>query len=264
MAKKVFIGVGHGGSDPGAAGNGLVEKTVNLTVALAMRDALTRHGVEVRMSRTSDEDDTIRQEVAECNAYGPDFAVEVHNNAGGGMGFEAYIYPGSEPARVLAENIERQVRAVGQASRGIRETTRFLWVRGTAAPAVLCEGFFLDGPDHKKFGTAEEQAALGLAYAKGVLETLGIAYKEDTVMEEKRYAVVSELPLDMQAAIQALVDSGALKGVGGGKGLDLTYDMARVLIVSKRYTDIMLTAQPAAEVLEAEAAASGDAGGQME
>lgn len=83
-------------------------------------------------------------------------------------------------------------------------------------------------------------------------------------MEEKRYAVVSELPLDMQAAIQALVDSGALKGVGGGKGLDLTYDMARVLIVSKRYTDIMLTAQPAAEVLEAEAAASGDAGGQME
>ena len=28
MAKKVFIGVGHGGSDPGAIGNGLKEKNM--------------------------------------------------------------------------------------------------------------------------------------------------------------------------------------------------------------------------------------------
>ena len=37
---RVFIGVGHGGSDPGAAANGLVEKTVNLTMALALRDGI--------------------------------------------------------------------------------------------------------------------------------------------------------------------------------------------------------------------------------
>ena len=35
MAKKVFIGVGHGGSDPGAVANGFREKDLNLAIALA-------------------------------------------------------------------------------------------------------------------------------------------------------------------------------------------------------------------------------------
>ena len=34
MAKKVFIGVGHGGSDPGATANNLKEKDLNLNVAV--------------------------------------------------------------------------------------------------------------------------------------------------------------------------------------------------------------------------------------
>ena len=61
--KKVFIGVGHGGSDPGAVGY-LVEKDVNLTMATACRDFLTAYGVDVCMSRTKDENDTVSREVA--------------------------------------------------------------------------------------------------------------------------------------------------------------------------------------------------------
>ena len=45
---KVFIGVGHGGTDSGAVGY-LVEKEVNLVEALACRDFLEAHGVEVLM-----------------------------------------------------------------------------------------------------------------------------------------------------------------------------------------------------------------------
>ena len=44
MAKKVFIGVGHGGSDPGAVGNGFKEKDLNLDIALACYEALTKYG----------------------------------------------------------------------------------------------------------------------------------------------------------------------------------------------------------------------------
>lgn len=243
--KKVFIGVGHGGSDPGAAGNGLTEKTVNLVVAKALRDELERHDVAVRMSRETDEDDTIQQEVAECNAYAPDLAVEVHTNAGGGSGFEAYIYPGGQIARTLAEHIETEVKAIGQSSRGIKTSTTFMWVRSTIAPAVLCEGFFVDGPDHTKFNTLEKQYALGRAYAKGVLKTLGIEFKElkeEEQNEMKRYRTVEELPEGLRSEIQALVDCGALKGVGAG-GLDITEDMARCMIVTKRYTDIALAEQ---------------------
>ena len=41
---KVFIGVGHGGKDPGAVSY-LVEKDVNLVEGLACRDFLEAHGV---------------------------------------------------------------------------------------------------------------------------------------------------------------------------------------------------------------------------
>ena len=43
---KVFIGVGHGGSNPGAVSGGLVEKDINLVMALAMGEELRRHGVD--------------------------------------------------------------------------------------------------------------------------------------------------------------------------------------------------------------------------
>lgn len=203
VSKKVFIGVGHGGSDPGASANGLVEKTVNLTMAQALRDELVRHGVEVKMSREKDENDTVAQEVDECNAYGPDLAVEVHNNAGGGKGFEAYIYPGSATGRKMAENIEAEVKAIGQTSRGVKTSTGFMWVRSTKAPSVLLEGFFVDGADYTKFDTVAEQRAMGVAYAKGVLKTLGIAYIT---------------PAEEGAAVEKLQD--AMEKVQKAAGLD--------------------------------------------
>lgn len=186
VAKKVFIGVGHGGSDPGASANGLIEKTVNLNMALALRDELVRHGVQVKMSREKDEDDTVAQEVSECNAYNPDLAVEVHNNSGGGKGFEVFVYPGSTTGNKLATNIETEVKAIGQTSRGVKTTTSFMWVRSTNAPAVLCEGFFLDGTDHTMFKTEEAQRGMGVAYAKGVLKTLGITHVPAVVVKTNR------------------------------------------------------------------------------
>ena len=181
--KKVFIGVGHGGSDSGAVGY-ITEKDVNLQMALACRDFLTAYGVDVRMSRTKDEDDDINEEVRECNAYDPDLAIDVHNNSGGGDGFEIYhtIYGGT--GKVLAKNIEMQVKAIGQNSRGVktRQGSRgdyYAFIRDTACPAVICEGVFVDTKaDAAQADTLAEQQAFGVAYAKGILDTLGIPYDE--------------------------------------------------------------------------------------
>ena len=87
---KIFIGVGHGGLDSGAVANNIVEKQVNLLVAFALEAELKRHGFQVKLSRYGDEEDRLADEIAECNAYGPDFAIEIHTNAGGGSGFEVY------------------------------------------------------------------------------------------------------------------------------------------------------------------------------
>lgn len=53
---KVFLGIGHGGKDPGAMAFGLKEKDINLAIGLAAQAELMRHGVTVLLSRTKDED----------------------------------------------------------------------------------------------------------------------------------------------------------------------------------------------------------------
>ena len=176
--RKVFIGVGHGGSDSGACANGLRESDVNLEMALAMKSELERHGVTIGISRVKDENDRLAEEIRECNAFAPDLAVEVHNNAGGGDGFECYISGKSQTARQLAERIETEVKGIGQNSRGVKVSTTLGWVRQIKAPAVLCEGFFLDSQDSAIADTAEKQRRFGQAYARGVLGQLGITVKE--------------------------------------------------------------------------------------
>ena len=55
----------------------------------------------------------------------------------------------------------------------------------------------------------------------------------------KRYKTVDELPDWAQKDIQKLVDTGYLEGKGGDAGLDLTEDMARVLIVCGRMEGVL-------------------------
>lgn len=178
---KVFLGVGHGGSDPGAVGY-IKEADVNLSMALACRDYLVANGVEVKMSRITDENDTLNEEANECNAYGPDLAIDVHNNAGGGDGFEAYYSVHGGVGKTLAENIEAEVKAIGQNSRGCKtkwnskgNADYYGFIRQTKCPAVIVEGVFVDNAaDAAQADTIEEQKAFGEAYAKGILKTLGI------------------------------------------------------------------------------------------
>lgn len=187
MAKKVFIGVGHGGSDPGAVAFGREEADLNLSIALACRDELERHGVQVLMSRTKDENDTLTEEIRECNAYGPDLAIDIHNNAGGGDGTEAFYYHGGGLSKTMATNVLAEIVKIGQNSRGIKTklnssgTDYFGFIRETYAPAVIVECAFVDNAtDIKIIDTEAERKTMGVAIAKGILTTLGIAWKAPT------------------------------------------------------------------------------------
>lgn len=174
---KVFLSAGHGGSDPGAVANGLKEKDVNLNILLACKDVLESHGVEVVCSRIKDENDPVSQEVKEANKSGADIAVSFHNNAGGGDGFECFYYPTSAASKKIAQLCEKQAKAIGQNSRGIKDGSKSYFVRNTKIPAVLTESFFLDNKKDKTIGdTVAEQKKFGVAYAKAILEYFGIEY----------------------------------------------------------------------------------------
>ena len=167
---KVFLSAGHGGSDPGAVAYGLKEKDINLTVLLACKSELERHGVRVAASRLKDENDRVSEEVREANASGASLAVSFHINAGGGDGFEAFYFTGSKHAQTLAKLCEKHVKAIGQNSRGLKSGNHLYWCKHTRMPAVLVECFFIDSADRAIGDTLAEQMLFGTAYAKAILE----------------------------------------------------------------------------------------------
>lgn len=184
---KVFISAGHGGSDSGAIGNGFKEKDLNLSIALACRDYLVANGVEVKMSRTTDEDDGINQEASESNAYGPDVTVSIHNNAGGGDGVEAWYSIVGGLSKTCAENILDEVVKIGQNSRGAKKKAGsngkdyYGFIRMTKAPAVIVECAFIDNAtDIQIVADEDKRRVMGIAIAKGILRTLGVQEKANT------------------------------------------------------------------------------------
>lgn len=199
---KVFLGVGHGGNDPGAVGY-VVEKEVNLIMALACRDYLINNGVEVKMSRTKDENDTLTEEINECNAYNPDLAVDIHNNAGGGNGFEAY-YGIAKIGLPLAQNIETEIKEIGQKSRGLKTKLNskgnadyYGFIRLIKCPSIIVEGAFVDNKnDVQNIDTVEKQKNFGIAYAKGILKTLWVNPKKE---EHQTTKTVTDLAYEVIA-----------------------------------------------------------------
>lgn len=216
--KKVFLGVGHGGTDPGAVANGFKEADINLTIANFAKPELERHNVEVKMSRTKNENDPLSEEIRECNAFNPTLAVDIHTNAGGGDGFEVFHSIGGGTGKVLATNINDEVKLIGQNSRGIKTKKNssgkdyFGFVRDTKCPAVICEGFFIDNKtDLADFDTNEELKQLGVAYAKGILKTLGIPYKPVVVAE----------PVDQETFYRVVVGSFNTRGLAEARMKEL-------------------------------------------
>lgn len=87
---KVVIDAGHGGSDAGSSGNGIIEKDLTLAISQYMYDLLKNKGVNVKMIRTTDETVSPTERVNRIlGSYGNNkdvIVVSNHINAGGAEG----------------------------------------------------------------------------------------------------------------------------------------------------------------------------------
>ena len=87
---KIIVDAGHGGNDPGASGNGIIEKEYTLKISQYIYDRLRELGLDVKMTRTEDETLSPTERVNRVlNAFGNTSDVIVvsnHINAGGGDG----------------------------------------------------------------------------------------------------------------------------------------------------------------------------------
>ena len=84
---KIVIDPGHGGTDPGASGNGIIEKDLNLAISQYMYNRFRELGIPVKLTRNSDVTLTPSERTRTIlDAYGNDpnvIVISNHINAGG-------------------------------------------------------------------------------------------------------------------------------------------------------------------------------------
>src|SRR6266568_821652 len=92
---RVVIDAGHGGHDPGARGNGITEAELTLDVAMRLQKLLEQQpGVEVVMTRDTDEFIPLQERTEIANRVGADLFLSIHANASRNLqarGIETYF-----------------------------------------------------------------------------------------------------------------------------------------------------------------------------
>jgi len=148
---RLYLDPGHGGNDSGATGNGLLEKDLNLDIALRIRDLLNNNyqNVEVNMSRATDVARTLGQRTNEANAWGADYFLSIHCNAfnGSARGYEDFIHSslsGNSQTAIYQNIMHEEITRVNQLSNRGKKQQNFHVLRETTMPALLTENGFID------------------------------------------------------------------------------------------------------------------------
>ena len=179
----VAIDAGHGGKDPGCLvidGNRtLHEKDFNLEIALALDNYLTRAGVKTFLLRTTDETLGLQERPVLANEAGADLFVSIHNNSANTPvpnGSQVFYYAKESEAdyvvgsKTLAQNIlDRLLRHIGLADRGITSQGAYAVLNKTCMPAVIVEGGFFSNPEDR---VAMLDPAYTDRYARGVAQAV--------------------------------------------------------------------------------------------
>jgi len=181
---KIFIDPGHGGNDSGAVGpTGLMEKDVNLNIAINVRQILINHAVDARLTRSDDSRVELLQRVQMANNSNADYFVSIHINSASvstATGTETYAYPYSTKGVELAKHIQKNlVNEIALPNRGVK-TANFYVLRETKMPSALVEVAFVNNPTEEKLLRDQDfikKASVGIT--KGILEFIGIEYNED-------------------------------------------------------------------------------------
>ncbi len=143
--KSVCIDAGHGGTEPGTSNGGIIEKNLNLDVALRLSAILQSNGYKTYLTRTGDVDMSKEQRYTYCNGTDATTLVSIHHN--GSTSHTAdyteglYKQPGSKD---LAVAVGQSVADEFGMSSTFR-TTLFanMMLMKSAMPSIISEGYFL-------------------------------------------------------------------------------------------------------------------------
>ena len=185
--KKVVIDPGHGGTDPGTSGNGIVEKDYTLKISEYMKNRFDELGVESALTRDSDISlsPTDRpKKIQSIYGNGSDVVVvSNHINAGGGDGAEIiYALRNSDAlSRRIAkefENSGQNVRKYYQRRLPSNPSKDYYYVlRDTPNnETIIIEYGFLDSTGDDVSQLKNNWEELAEAAAKAITEYVGGTY----------------------------------------------------------------------------------------
>lgn len=194
----VWLGVGHGGKDPGAVANGIIERDINLTVALRVKQHLERHAVKVGIDRTDNTTDRPTKpnniRVADAKANPAKIALDIHHNATGDgthEGFQIIHYGkggSKEFAYILAEEFEKtgQKKDSVFTKNGEDGKPYYYWIREIDLDSVISEFAFIDNiNDANKIKNHEWLEKESIAIGKALLRFLGKEWVDERVLSDE-------------------------------------------------------------------------------
>lgn len=193
----IVIDPGHGGIDGGTGDKeGLLEKDINLDVALKLKKELLVEGFKIVMTREKDQsleefsninasryrrDLDARKSIV--NKNDPMVFVSIHVNSSkktSAKGIKIYYYPTSSEGKELAENICKSVD-INVYKKYLRDDTLkaevltedYFILRETEFPGVLVEiGFITNQEENKLLQDEKYKTKVAFAIKKGILHYL--------------------------------------------------------------------------------------------
>ncbi|MCL2565093.1 MAG: N-acetylmuramoyl-L-alanine amidase [Defluviitaleaceae bacterium] len=182
--RVVIIDAGHGSWDPGKViGDDILEKDINLAIALKLQRYLEQGGSYVLMTRVDDTvlGDTKRADMAGrvtiINEGQGDLLVSIHQNSfpdASASGPQVFYYGNSEESKRLAESVQSQMTEFLSARRrSVKANENYVMLKRTNIPAIIVEcGFLSNYADREKLITESYQQRVAWAIYVGIVNFL--------------------------------------------------------------------------------------------
>ena len=190
----IVLDPGHGGEDGGAMSDDkMMEKDINLDIALKLQKLLELSGFQVVMTREADiaindpDLKTVRErKVSDLHnrlkileEYPNGVLLSIHQNHfsdGKYYGAQIFYSQNTEESKILAENIQKEIVTLIQPEnkREIKPASDSIYLLWNAqVPAVIVEcGFLSNDAEAKKLGDSTYQNQMAFAIYQGFLDYL--------------------------------------------------------------------------------------------
>lgn len=185
---KMVIDSGHGGFDPGKVNaDGVVEKDINLQIALKLKEKLEQQGIEITMTRDTDKgmyEETSKSKKMEdlnnrCQLIAetePLCTISIHQNSfpdESVYGPQVFYYHDSESSAQLAQFVQESLNTDLniEKPRETKNNQSYYLLKKSSSTTIIVEcGFLSNASEAQKLTTEDYQNQIADAILDGVMK----------------------------------------------------------------------------------------------